>query len=60
MGDAEITSQLSSGSGWSMPSHISRVEPFRPEWPICRQNSRANAVHEVDDAPERRLLLVVP
>ena len=26
-----------SGSGWSMPSHISRVPPLRPAWPSCRQ-----------------------
>ena len=32
-GDGPHTSQLPSASGSSMPSHISRVEPFRPEWP---------------------------
>ena len=30
------TSQLSAGSGSSMPSHISLVEPLRPEWPSWR------------------------
>ena len=28
-----MISQLPDASGSSMPSHISRVEPFRPEWP---------------------------
>ncbi len=32
-GDGPTTSQLPSGSGSSMPSHISLVEPLRPEWP---------------------------
>ena len=31
--EGPITSQLPSGRGWSMPSHISLVEPFAPEWP---------------------------
>ena len=30
-----MTSHPPCSSGWSMPSHISRVEPLRPEWPIC-------------------------
>ena len=29
--------QPPSGSGWSMPSHISLVAPLRPAWPSCRQ-----------------------
>ena len=33
MGDGPQTSQLPSGSGTSIPSHISLVEPLRPEWP---------------------------
>ena len=35
-GDGPQTSQLPSGSGSSMPSHISLVEPLRPEWPSWR------------------------
>ena len=31
--DGPQTSQLPSGSGSSIPSHISLVEPLRPEWP---------------------------
>src|SRR5580704_11788986 len=31
-----MTSQLPSGRGSSRPSHISLVEPLRPEWPSCR------------------------
>src|ERR1700730_1330686 len=34
--DGPMTSQLPSGSGSSVPSHISPVEPLRPEWPSCR------------------------
>jgi len=30
-----FTGQLPSGSGSSIPSHMSFVEPFRPECPIC-------------------------
>ena len=49
-----------SGSGWSMPSHISWVEPLRPAWPSCRQNFGAGVgVHEIDDALPGRLLRVV-
>ena len=32
-----ISSQLPVSSGSSMPSQPSWVEPFRPEWPSCRQ-----------------------
>lgn len=32
-GEAATRGQLPSGSGWSMPSHMRRVEPLRPEWP---------------------------
>ena len=32
-GDGAISGQLPSGSGSSSPSHISFVEPLRPEWP---------------------------
>ena len=35
MGDGATTSQFPSGSGSSMPSHINRVDPFRPECPSC-------------------------
>jgi len=35
IGDGPMTCQLPDGSGSSIPSHISFVEPFRPEWPIC-------------------------
>ena len=39
-----------SGSGSSMPSHISLVEPLRPECPSCDADLRvAVRVHEVDD-----------
>ena len=31
-GEAEISGQLPSGSGSSMPSHSRRVEPLRPAW----------------------------
>ena len=31
-------SQAPCSSGRSIPSHISRVAPLRPEWPSCRQN----------------------
>lgn len=34
-GDGATTGQLPSGSGSSMPSHISLVEPLRPLWPSC-------------------------
>ncbi len=33
MGDGAQTAQFPAASGWSMPSHISFVEPLRPEWP---------------------------
>ena len=61
MADGPQTSQLPSGSGSSMPSHISLVEPLRPEWPswmpifalVCsctnpvirRQDSSCSAVY---------------
>src|SRR5947199_157180 len=35
MGEAAMLSQLPSGSGSSIPSHASRVEPLRPAWPSC-------------------------
>lgn len=31
--EAADTGQLPVSRGWSMPSHISLVEPLRPEWP---------------------------
>ncbi len=34
-GDAEISGQLPSASGWSSPSHGTRVDPFAPAWPSC-------------------------
>ena len=34
-GDGPTTSQFPAGNGSSMPSHISRVEPLRPECPSC-------------------------
>src|SRR5213593_107866 len=35
MGEAAMISQLPSGSGSSIPSHASRVDPLRPAWPSC-------------------------
>src|SRR5437762_3220855 len=35
-GEAEISGQLPSSSGSSMPSHSFRVEPLRPAWASCR------------------------
>ena len=52
--------QAPSGSGWSMPSHISLVAPLRPAWPSCRQNFAAELrVHEIDDALPGGFLRVV-
>ena len=46
-------------SGWSIPSHISFVEPLRPQWPICAPILRvAVGVDEVDDAPPAGDLVV--
>ena len=43
-----------SASGSSMPSHISLVEPLRPEWPSCSPIFAGGlGVHEVDDARAR-------
>ena len=33
--EGAISGQFPSWSGWSIPSHISCVEPLRPEWPSC-------------------------
>ena len=37
IGLADISGQLPVSSGWSIPSHPSRVEPLRPAWPIWQQ-----------------------
>ncbi len=34
-GDAESSGQLPLSSGWSSPSHGTRVEPLAPAWPSC-------------------------
>ena len=60
-GDGPMTGQLPSGSGSSMPSHISRVEPLRPEWPSCRPIRAVDCcVHELDDPRPGVALLVGP
>ena len=44
-----------------MPSHINLVAPLRPAWPSCRRDLRGRiGMDEIDDAPPRGLLLVVP
>ena len=54
-----MTSQLPARSGSSMPSHISLVEPLRPEWPSCRPILAVlSGVHEVGDARPGVALLV--
>jgi hypothetical protein len=40
-GEAETIGHAPSGSGSSIPSHISLVAPLRPECPSCRQNFAA-------------------
>jgi hypothetical protein len=37
-GEGAIVSQLPAGSGWSIRSQPSWVEPLRPEWPSCMQH----------------------
>ncbi|CAB4922778.1 unannotated protein [freshwater metagenome] len=34
IGDGPMIGQFPDSSGWSMPSHMTRVEAFRPAWPI--------------------------
>jgi hypothetical protein len=53
IGDGPTTSQLPAGSGSSMPSHMSFVEPLRPEWPswmpifasLCSCTNAATRAH---------------
>ena len=58
-GDGAISGQLPSGSGSSSPSHISFVEPLRPEWPSWAPiRASPLRVHEVDDPRPRGRVLV--
>ena len=60
-GDAEISGQLPCASGWSSPSHGTRVEPLAPAWPSCMAIfASVLRVHEIDDALPAIALRLAP